>query len=170
MGGCCTSTTPGATWSRKLAEGEHVSGPAAEEYRRRVSAATRFAGISVTTPAQVDNVLANVDLNVYHGDLLTCVWRLETAACREAGEDSDTPAWPRCRLSCRNIARTDRDIAAVTRQARQLRAEVNSLALPEPLRRRLQARLDHIDGVLADHQRTRPQPGESNDATGQATP
>jgi integrase len=85
---------------QRLQRGEHVSGPAAGDYRQRAAASAEFAGLMLTTPAQVDAVLANPSLQVHHGKLVTCVWRAETAAC----QSDDGPAWHRCRLTCSNIA------------------------------------------------------------------
>jgi hypothetical protein len=84
--------------------GEHLSGPAAQEYRERLQAAGPFAGLTLTSKAQATALLANPALNIQHGELLTCVWREATAACRQGGQDR--PDWGRCTLSCANI--TDR--------------------------------------------------------------
>lgn len=69
---------------RRLDHGEHVSGPAAGEYRARVAAGGKFAGLTITSNRQVDAALNNPALQVHHGKLLTCVYRHATAACREA--------------------------------------------------------------------------------------
>ena len=98
---------------QRLQDGEHVSGPAAGEYRNRVDEASRFAGLTITTTSQVDNALANPALQVHHGALLTWVYREATAACRSASSEDTGPAWNRCRLTCSNAARSDRDIAAL---------------------------------------------------------
>jgi hypothetical protein len=77
-----------------------TSGPAADAYRARVGAARRFAGLTITTPAQANHALAAPDLQVHHGALLTCVYRPETAACQQynqtesgrRGHAADRPA------------------------------------------------------------------------------
>jgi hypothetical protein len=76
---------------RRLQQGERVSGPAADTYRQRVNASGQFAGLTITTPAQANNALANPNLHIHHGALLTCVYRQATAACRADGEDGDGP-------------------------------------------------------------------------------
>lgn len=47
-----------------LASGEHVSGPAADTYRHRVTAATRFAGRTLRTGREAATLLANPDLQI----------------------------------------------------------------------------------------------------------
>jgi integrase len=142
---------------QQLQRGEHVSGPAADAYRQRLTAGSQFAGLTVTTPAQVNNALANPNLQIHHGALLTCVWRPETAACQDTSNADNTgPAWPRCRLTCTNIAYTDRDIAEVRRHVAGLRVDVTDQAIPHPLRQRIQQRLHEHERVLAAHGATRP--------------
>lgn len=141
----------------RLTRGEHVSGPAAETYRDRVSAASRFTGLTITTPAQVNNALVHPDLQIHHGELLTCVYRHATAACRDKDDTDNGPSWPRCRLTCRNITYTDRDVAALGRHVQDLRADVGRPGLPEPLRRRIQARLEAHQRAIAEHETSRPQ-------------
>lgn len=142
--------------AQRLAAGEHVSGPAAASYRDRVSAAASFAGTTITSPAQARSALANPALNIHHGDLLTCIWNPQTAACRSPGEQDSTPNWPRCRPSCANIARTGRDADALTREADRLQAQLDGPAIPQPLRDRLQQRLRHYRDLLAAHHGTSP--------------
>ncbi|MBF6333240.1 hypothetical protein [Nocardia transvalensis] len=136
--------------------GEHVSGPAADEYRRRVAAGSKYAGLAITTKAQVAHALSNPDLQVHHGPLLTCVYRPATAACR-ASEDADSgPSWRRCRMTCTNIARTDRDISELRNHVRSLRAELGIPGLPEPLQQRIQQRLQVHERAITDHESERP--------------
>jgi integrase len=138
---------------QRLQRGEHVSGPAASAYRQRVTMGSQFAGLAITTPAQVSKALANPSLQVHHGALLTCVFRPETAACQDSSANGDAgPLWPRCRLTCTNIAYTDRDIAAVRRHAEGLQADLATPGIPEPIRRRIQRRLAEHQGVIAAHQ------------------
>jgi integrase len=139
---------------QRLQTGEHVSGPAANNYRQRVTAGHTFAGLTITTPAQANTALANPTLQIHHGAMLTCVWRPETAACQDTADNTDRngPAWPRCRLSCTNIAYTDRDIAAVQRHVHALRADLAAPGIPEPLHDRIQQRLTEHERVLTTHQ------------------
>jgi hypothetical protein len=135
--------------------------PAAASYRDRVSTAASFAGTTITSPAQARSALANPALNIHHGDLLTCVWNPQTAACHSPGGNDDAPYWPRCRPSCANIARTDRDAAALAREADRLQAQLDGPALPQPLQDRLRQRLRHYRDLLAAHHDTRPASTES---------
>jgi len=138
---------------QRLTHGEHVSGPAADAYRTRVAAGSRFAGLTITTQTQADNALANPALNIHHGALLTCVYRPQTAACRDEDDDNagGGPAWPRCRPSCRNIARTDRDIAELRQHVGGLTADLAAPGLPEPLRQRIRQRLQEHERAIAEH-------------------
>ncbi|WP_406424190.1 hypothetical protein OH809_03240 [Streptomyces sp. NBC_00873] len=89
----------------QLLGGEHVSGPAAEEYRHRVRTRARFAGRVVTADRSVERLLDRTNPNILHGEAMTCVWRSETAARRKARLDAGLPAEDgpndgECRLSC----------------------------------------------------------------------
>src|SRR5690606_16735245 len=70
--------------AQRLAAGEHVSGPSADEYRRRVADSADFPGRMVISPRSAARLLASTDPQVHHGEGMTCVWRPETAACRAA--------------------------------------------------------------------------------------
>src|SRR5262249_51857136 len=101
---------------RQLRAGEHVSGPAAETYRSRVtsSATTRFGGRTIPTERQARAALKHMALQVFPGRAMTCVLDPTQALCqlREPNDDARrTPDLDNCRSACRNIARTDRDVA-----------------------------------------------------------
>ena len=142
--------------SQRLECGEHVSGPAADEYRARVERASTFAGLTVTTKTQVNQALSNPDLQIYHGAVVTCVFRRQTAACLESTDSSTEPFWSRCRLGCVNAARTDRDAGNLGHHVAALERDLATLALPEPLRQRIQSRLIEHRKALAEHESTRP--------------
>ncbi|MFE5501277.1 hypothetical protein ACFQ73_01840 [Amycolatopsis japonica] len=139
---------------RRLRHGEHVSGPAADAYRARVQAAERFAGLAITSPAQAATALANPDLQIHHGALLTCVYRPATAACRD--DTADGPVWSRCRLTCANAARTDRDIAQLGEHADNLRTDLAIPGIPAPLRERIRDRVAEHERALVAHDTSRP--------------
>jgi integrase len=142
----------------RLQGGDHVSGPSAEVYSQRLADSQRFAGLTVTTHTQANQALANPALQIYHGALLTCVYRPETAACRDQDDAGNGPAWPRCRLLCGNIARTDRDIARLRDHVHSLQADMAAPGLPDPLRRRIQQRLEAHRRAIADHHTTQTPP------------
>jgi hypothetical protein len=87
-----------------LQSGEHVSGPAAETYRQRVTAAhAEFAGLVLTSPRQARDLLGNPLLQIHHGDGMTCVLNPATAACQLRGNRDDpqvTPDEDDCRPRC----------------------------------------------------------------------
>jgi hypothetical protein len=142
--------------SQRLERGEHVSGPAADEYRARVARASTFAGLTVTTKTQINQALSNPDLQIHHGAVVTCVFRRATAACLEPADGATEPSWSRCRLGCVNAARTDRDAGHLGQHVTALERDLGTLALPEPLRQRIQTRLIDHRKALAEHASSRP--------------
>jgi hypothetical protein len=142
--------------SQRLQRAEHVSGPAADEYRARVARASTFAGLTVPTKNQINSALSNPDLQIHHGAVVTCVFRRATAACLEPTDSSAEPFWSRCRLGCVNAARTDRDAANLRQHVKALQQDVATLELPEPLRQRIQTRLIEHRKALAEHESSRP--------------
>ncbi|WP_235684121.1 site-specific integrase [Mycolicibacterium mageritense] len=142
--------------SQRLERGEHVSGPAADEYRARVARASAFAGLTVTTKGQINQALSNPDLQIHHGAVVTCVFRRETAACLEPTDSSTEPFWSRCRLGCVNAARTDRDADNLRQHVNAFQQDLSTLGLPEPLRQRIHARLTEHRKALAEHESSRP--------------
>ena len=92
-----------------LAAGEHVSGPAAAQYKARVTRMARFAGRAVTGVRNAERLLAATDPGIHHGEAMTCVWQAETAACRNARiteglPPGDAPEQAECRTTCQNLA------------------------------------------------------------------
>ncbi len=142
--------------SQRLERGEHVSGPAAGEYRARVARASTFAGLTLTSKSQINQALSNPDLQIHHGAVVTCVFRRETAACLEPTGSATEPFWSRCRLGCVNAARTDRDAGSLGQHVTALERDLATLALPEPLRQRIQFRLIEHRKALAEHESSRP--------------
>jgi len=150
---------------QRLQRGEHVSGPAADEYRDRVDRASAFAGLTVSTTSQINQALSNPDLQIHHGAVVTCVFRRATAACLKTSDGSAEPFWSRCRLGCVNAARTDRDAANLAQHVEALQRDLATLELPEPLRQRVQLRLIEHRNALAEHESSRPMtvPHQSED-------
>jgi hypothetical protein len=143
-----------------LRDGEHVSGPSAAEYRARIARVSRFPGRVVTHPRNAERLLARADPNIHHGAAMTCVWRTEIAACRNAKLERglptrDGPDEAECRTTCQNLAYTDRDIATMQDElAAAERASADPLA-PAPIRDRATARAAQRRTVIERHERTR---------------
>lgn len=140
-----------------LRNGEHVSGPAADAYRQRVSAAGRqFAGHVMTSERQARDLLGNPLLQIFHGEGMTCVLDPVQAACQLHGSADDrlvTPDIDDCRPRCRNIARTDRDIEQVQADRDDLlRATADRLAPPIRYARELHE-LRRLDRIVNEHER-----------------
>lgn len=87
---------------------------------------------------------------------MTCVFSPATAACQLRGSADDpifTPDTDDCRPRCRNIARTDRDIADIQQRADELAQIVND-PLARPIRHaREQQELGRLRAIIDDHQR-----------------
>jgi hypothetical protein len=115
----------------------HVSGPATETYRQRVTAAgAEFAGLVLTSPRQARDLLGNPLLQIHHGDGMTCVFNPVTAASQFRGNRDDpqvTLEEGDYRPRCPNLARTDRDTIAIRRRATELE-EIVSDPLSPPIR------------------------------------
>ncbi|MBA0045100.1 integrase [Mycobacteroides sp. LB1] len=137
--------------AERLRLGEHISGPAAETYRARLDHRPQFAGTAITSAAQLHRIERNSALDIHHGTLLTCVYRQETAACHDRSDQTD-PNWARCRLSCGNIAYTDRDVAAVRKKLAVLSERAATPLLPTPLRTRLEQRFQQLSVAVHNHE------------------
>lgn len=90
---------------------------------------------------------------------MTCVFNAATALCELLPTTDDaqhTPDADDCRPACRNIARTDANIAEVRAEATELRVLVDAPACPPIRHAREQHRLDHLDKIIAEHEATRP--------------
>ncbi|WP_256804898.1 integrase [Frankia sp. ACN10a] len=135
-----------------LADGEHVSGPAAAEYRARIA---RFHGRVVNQAHNARRLLASSDPDVHHGDGLTCVYRAETAECRrilaQQGITPDGPQESHCRAACPNLAYTDRGIDQLRVRLGILDAAIGDPLTPQPLRDRAYAQADAARAAIDRH-------------------
>jgi integrase len=152
---------------QRLGAGEHVSGPAAATYRQRThDARERFAGRVLTSTRQAADLLANPTLQIYPGKGMTCVFDPAKAKCQLKGSGDDarrTPDLSDCRPGCHNIARTDRNIEEIRRQAEELREPAADPLSPEPRRRREAQTLLRLERILDEHQQSRPSLQGSDD-------
>jgi hypothetical protein len=146
--------------AQRLDDGEHVSGPAADAYRQRVTEANRrFAGRTLTSTRQARLLLANPTLQLFPAKGMTCVFEQATAKCqlKPAGDDSRrTPDLDDCQPGCQNIARTDHDIAELRQQARELKAFVGDPLSPAPRHQRERHQLERLGAIINEHEQTRP--------------
>ncbi|MFI2369907.1 site-specific integrase [Streptomyces sp. NPDC018833] len=148
-------------WTRLEEEHEHISGPAAAEYRRRTAGAAAFLGRTVRAQASVNRLLAQTDTDIHHGEAMTCVHRAETAACRKEKlllglPADDGPDESLCRSTCVNLAYTDRDIAEHRTRLAVLVAEAHDPMTPRPRQDRAAAQADQILAVIEQHETSRP--------------
>lgn len=141
--------------TQALEDGEHVSGPAADAYRHRVTAATRqFAGHVLTSDRHARDLLGNPLLQIHHGQGMTCVLDPAQALCRLRGTVDDplvTPDTDDCRPQCRNIARTDRDIEHLRRRHGELAAIVDDPLAPPIRHERELHEVERLQRILDTH-------------------
>jgi integrase len=145
-------------WS-SLTDGEHVSGPSAEEYKTRVTRAVRFAGRIINRVRNVERFMGQADPSIHHGEAMTCVWRAETAACRKNKLElglpaNDAPDESECRSTCQNLAYTDRDIHQLRERLTVLDASATDLLAPRPLRDRAAAQADQARKIIQRHKQS----------------
>ncbi|MFE0055385.1 hypothetical protein [Streptomyces sp. NPDC059003] len=148
---------------RRLKAGEHVSGPAADAYRSRVTGgATKFAGRVLRSGRDARHVLGNPALQIYPGKGMTCVFAAPTARCELEPSLDDahvTPDTDGCHPACVNLARTEENINELRAEAAELRSKVEDEASPPIRWNRERRRLAHLDHLIAEHERGRPGPG-----------
>ncbi len=140
-----------------LQDGEHVSGPAATEYRDRIERTHRFAGRIVNRVRNVERLLGHADTSIHHGEGMTCVYRPETAACRttrltQGLPAHDAPLEAECQSGCANLAYTDRDITQLRERLDILDHAAADVLTPAPMRDRARAQAGQVRAVLAQHQ------------------
>lgn len=99
-----------------------VSGPSAQELKRRVTkAVAKFAGRTIPTARQAERQLADPDMQIHRGLGMHCVFDRTKALClKDVNADSDTPQIGNCRSNCGSIARTDSDVAELQATAASL--------------------------------------------------
>ena len=146
---------------QRLAEGEHVSGPAARAYRdRTLQANQQFAGRVLDSTRQARDLLANPALQVYPAKGMTCVFDPAKAKCRlkPASDDARrTPDRTDCQPGCQNIARTDHDVDQLRRRAAELAELAADPLSPQPRRQREHHELQRLRTIIDEHDHTRPQ-------------
>ncbi|MEU2248524.1 integrase [Streptomyces sp. NPDC019224] len=145
---------------RLLGEGEHISGPSASEYKSRVTRARQFVGRAISRTRNIERFLAQVDPSIHHGEGMTCVWRAETAACRNTKltqglPANDAPDEAECQSACQNLAYTDRDITQLHERLAALEAGAADALAPRPLRDRAAAQATQVKKVLDRHNATK---------------
>jgi integrase len=151
-----------------LQDGEHVSGPSAQEYRDRVARLRRFEGRVVSQARNIERLLARADSNIHHGEAMTCVYTAETAACRKARIDqglpaADAPDESECRTTCQNLAWTDRDISQLRERLGVLEAAAADTLAPRPLRDRTAAQASLVRDIIARHDISEPRGTDDDD-------
>jgi integrase len=158
----------------QLDHGEHVSGPSAAEYRRRLQHNAAFAGRVVDKTRNAERLLKSSGPNIHHGRGMTCVYQAETALCRTArlaaGLPAEGPDESSCQSACTNLAYTGRDIDVLRDQhARLITAATDPLS-PLPLRDRARTQAGQLGALIIRHEDTRPASGNTGNAREQDAP
>lgn len=151
-------------WTR-IQDGEHVSGPSADEYRTRLSGVTRFSGRVVRSVRSVERLLDQADPDIHHGDAMTCVHRAETAECRKEKLALGLPAASGpdesfCRSSSTNLVYTNRDIAQLHSKIPAWETTAHDPLAPQSRR----ARAARARSIIEAHEAIRPVTSEDGDA------
>ncbi|MET9079994.1 hypothetical protein ABZX95_49935 [Streptomyces sp. NPDC004232] len=108
--------------------------------------------------------MANPSLQICPGKGMTCVFSFPTALCElePALDDARvTPDTDDRRAACRNIVRTEENIDELRSEAAELRLIVADEASPAIRWRRERRRLAHLESLIAEHERGRPEGGVS---------
>lgn len=138
----------------RLQSQERVSGPSAELYRERtVVAHTKFSGIVLKTGRQATALLKNPELQVYHGQGMTCVPQLGKQLCRTLAKNGaeEIPDLLDCRKGCQCKAYTDRDIDDLKMRAEILKEIVEDKSAPPFRTERDRLELERILRILENH-------------------
>lgn len=155
-------------WSR-IQDGEHVSGPSADEYHSRLCGVARFSGRVVRSVRSVERLLGQADPDIHHGDAMTCVHRAETAECRKEklafGLPADRgPDESFCRSSCTNLVYTDRDIAQLRSKIPAWETTAHDPLAPQPRRARAAALAARAGSIIDAREAIRPVISEDGEA------
>lgn len=133
-----------------------VSGPAADRYRLAATEFSHRYGGMALTARQAADLAANPDLRIYDGpgQTLACCFDPRKALCRRAtpqSKASSTPDLTACDSRCANIARTDHHIELITAEIHHLRDEIVSPVTPEPIKPRLELRVERHQAIVDAH-------------------
>ena len=133
-----------------------LTGPAAEEARRRLDVLTAnpdFPGLVLADPVRTRRFLARHEPDIYPGTYATCVFTAATARCLPPSRAaaSTVPALERCHpLECANVTLTSSNTAALRREHDRLEnALTDPTLLPPLLAHRLRRRQHDVARLLA---------------------
>jgi hypothetical protein len=151
----------------ELGSGGAISGPAANEYRRRIAdVSVRFEGRVLKTAREARLLLKDPALQVFEGRAMTCVFDPDKALCRKKARSLDSGAGPdlgRCKADCLNIARTDGDVAEIKSHIILLDRTIDDpLCPPIRLERERQER-SRLSKLLDEHARSAAKGSHSNE-------
>ncbi|KWR73994.1 hypothetical protein RN04_01945 [Arthrobacter sp. W1] len=140
--------------------GSHVSGPAAERYKRAVDEYRDVYAGKVMNAKQAASMMRNPALRIYDNgpQILACCYDPAKALChpdrkmiKHVGQSPDSTA---CDSRCANIARTDEHIERIQRMIDESKREAESDAVPLPLRERSRQRVGLLEKLVQAHDET----------------
>ncbi|MFE9328370.1 hypothetical protein ACIHDR_46860 [Nocardia sp. NPDC052278] len=131
-------------------EHEHLTGPAADEGRRRLveyDRHIRFQGIVPRDRRQFAKLIAQHDPHVHPGRYVTCIHNPDKALCHNG--NNTNPTMGDCRpLACRNAAITADNATAWHEHLRDIDRELDTDILTPYVTARLRARRDQIRRLI----------------------
>ncbi|MGP5002210.1 hypothetical protein ACTXIX_16760 [Glutamicibacter ardleyensis] len=140
--------------------GSHVSGPAAERYKRAVEEYRDVYSGKVMNAKQAASLMRNPALRIYDNgpQILACCYDPAKALChpdrkvnKAVGQSPDPTA---CDSRCANIARTDEHIERIQQLIDEFKREAESEAVPLPLRERSKQRVSLLEALVQAHDET----------------
>lgn len=144
--------------SERLRSGEGVSGPAASRYIEGINQFEQeFAG-KVLTKKQMAALRNNPRLRIYENEAqaVACCYDATKALCHpdnpQRSSKDRTPDLTRCNPRCGNVARTDTHIATIREEVLNLKQESTSAVTPEPLRHRIEQRIEALERLVNQHE------------------
>lgn len=134
-----------------LADAGRVSGPAAEEFKRRNSAArAKFEGRTLPTTRQASRLLNDPLMQTFRGRGMHCVFSKRSALCVR-DSDSEAPNLGECKNACQNIARTDADVASLEEEVATLQQLTGDPFAPTVRHQRLIAVVGPLRDAIDAH-------------------
>lgn len=145
----------------RLADGEQVSGPAADRFVAGVSEfAENFQG-QYLTPKQAAKLRRNPLLRIYDSgeQMVACCYDATKALCHPDNmrnpDVAATPDLTRCVPGCANGARTDTHVEHLKDEQAWNQQQADAETTPEPLRQRHRQRVSAIQETITEHEATR---------------
>ena len=146
-----------------------MSGPAAGLYIEGIDHFVATYPGRFLPPKGYKQLLANPKLRIFDNGLqpLACCYDATKALCHPDNQRKPdirrSPDLTRCDPRCSNIARTDSHIDEIRVEINHLTEQRSSPVTPEPMYHAYGQRIDMLQGIIDNHQRTRIRPDPPSD-------